>query len=492
MEKAAKAEKRIKDVCDRLGITSGGRQWLDVALDPFKDIVQRPIGYPDAITAPSVVQTIHDSITVLAPASATGGNWDANIFLDSVWKKTTMNITNVVAKTMFDRTAQGATTTRGGLNIRSAAAGTPLGPSTTSAQGIDYVLDVFDNDTSARIIAIGMEAHNTTADLYKQGGVITYRVMDEPAIYPVTCFSGMAVATNNQVINGVEVVDPPLTSDAAIDMPGSLQWDAAKGAYVVPRFSQETNPPVDLRPMALVSTDGVTTYFNTLALTGAVGNILNVNPNNNDVNATIPFGLAGMFFTGLSNQTSLVINLTYYVEQFPSVNSNLKRLATPSCVEDFAALELYTKISRHMPTGVEVNDNFLGAFISGISRVASFVAPYVPRIINAISGATEVASTIGQVLNNDRQLTLLKNEEKSIVPYRNDSLPQNRSRNEIVVHENRNGSQDVIVHRAPVNSTPTQRSTNRTRVRVKNTRNKDYNRLDKYIKAGESGNRYLS
>jgi len=38
MDKAAKAEQRIKNVCNKLGVTEGGRQWLDVALDPFKDI----------------------------------------------------------------------------------------------------------------------------------------------------------------------------------------------------------------------------------------------------------------------------------------------------------------------------------------------------------------------------------------------------------------------------------------------------------------------
>jgi len=77
MDKASRAEARIKSVCDRLGITEGGRKWMDTALDPFKDIIQKPIGFPDRIMSNSVVQTVHDSVSINAPGIV---NWDCNIF----------------------------------------------------------------------------------------------------------------------------------------------------------------------------------------------------------------------------------------------------------------------------------------------------------------------------------------------------------------------------------------------------------------------------
>jgi hypothetical protein len=485
MDKAARAEQKIKAHCNRLGITDGGRQWLDVALDPFKDITQRPIGYPDAITSPSVVQAVHDSITIAAPSGVVG-NWDANIFLDTLWRQDAIRATTKSNNNMFDSTGQSLTGyPRGGLVVRSAASGTSLVTSTTQP-GIPYVIDVFDNDTSARIIAIGLEVHNTTAELHKQGSVTTYRVFDEPHISPVIAWSGAAAATNNHVAEGYELIEPPLTNGQALDLPGSLQWDAAKGVYVVPRFMESVNEPQDLRlliPFADENSTGVT-YTHPITKTGVNNIWLSTGSNN----AHIPFSLAGAFFTGLSVETTLVCNLTYYIEQFPSIDSALRRVAGPSCVEDFAALELYTKVSRYMPTGVEVNDNFLGAFVAGIARVVSMVAPYVPRIINAISGAVEVVDTIQRTAGNDRQLTQPQRESKAIVPYK----PQQ----EILVRDNRNGSRDVVISK-PQPPIPnrhiqtTQKSHRPAGQTAKNKRNKDYNRLNKYIKASDAGNRYI-
>ena len=101
-------------------------------------------------------------------------------------------------------------------------------------------------------------------------------------------------------------------------------------------------------------------------------------------NAIVPITLSGAYLTGLSGETTLTVNLTYYIEQFPSIISQLKRLSAPSCPEDFAAIELYTKVARKLPTGVEVNDNFLGAFVSGVSRIMQQVAPRIPAIINGV------------------------------------------------------------------------------------------------------------
>jgi len=494
MDKAARAEAQIKKTCDRLGISSAGRQWLDVALDPFKDITQRPIGYPDSITAPSVVQVVHDSITIAKPAGVSG-NWDCNIFLDTLWKQQSIRETIETPVGMYALSTQQSTNyTRGGLVVRGAAAGTALNTPTTY-MGESYVTDVFADDTSSRIIGIGLEVHNTTAELNKQGSVITYRAFDEPAQYPVTVYSSGNVVTNNQTPMGYELVEPPYTAGEAIDLPGSLQWDAAKGCYIVPRFMNATNEPCDLRLMAPISkeTPYAKTYFPTILQSGGLGPIISINGGQYDSNnAHIPFSLSGAYFTGLSPETTLVANLTYYVEQLPSVESSLRRLATPSCPEDFAALELYTKISRHMPTGVEVNDNFLGAFVAGIARVASMVAPYVPRIINAITGAAEVVDTVTRHVNQDREIRQ-PNHERAIVPY---VAPK---RSEIVVRDNNNGSREIIVaqnnngvqasKRPVVQQQPRNRKT--AGITVRNQRSKDYSRMAKYIKASEAGNRYI-
>jgi len=398
---------------------------------------------------------------------------------------------------MYSLTGQGVTPyNRGGMIVRSAAAGTILDITTTqNASCIPYVVDVFDNDTSARVIAIGLEIHNTTAEINKQGSIITYRVSDEPCFYPVTPTLAGATVTTGVTNPGVELVEPPNTAGKAVDLPGSLQWDAAKGAYVVPVFNCEDNKPQDLRDLIPVTIDNNTTlsYTELISLSSSVyrfsGSVSS--------NAMIPMSLSGCYLTGLSPETTLTCNLTYYIEQFPSFASALHRVSSPSCPEDFAALELYTKIARVIPTGVEVNDNFLGAFVSGISRIATQVARYAPTVMKYGGMAYEaykefesMSSTptgsggmngLSRISNNPAQ------NSKQIVVY---EPPRNSSKQIIVRDDN---EKEVITIRNNSNSQQ-KNSKSRRRPRgqtVKNKRDPTYNRLDKYIKASNAGNRYL-
>lgn len=491
MDKAAKAEKRIKQICDQMGITPDGRKWLDTALDPFKDILQKPSGYPDRIMAPSVVQVVHSSKAIKAPVGVSG-NWDCNIFLDHLWQTSNLRNTSQIQHNVYlEGNVASPTLPRGGCVVRGAASGSLLDIRTTY-DNIPYVTDVFDTETSARIIAIGMEVHNTTSELYKQGSVITWAVSDEPTFQTaVPCRSDYAVR-NNFVKDSVILVDAPETPAEAIDLPGSLQWDAAKGCYVVPRFIQEENEPQDLRPLIAVEHSEVGLAYTSLITSDAT----NVYFDGDPTNAMLPTGLAGAMFTGLSNQTELTVNLTYYVEQFPSIESNLRRLAGQGCPEDFAALELYTKIVRHMPTGVEVNDNFLGAFVAGIARVASMVMPYIPRVLSAISTGSEIVSSISNGLERDREIRnrSLPSNSTAIVPSRSVASPPRRTQPleidikpskgpEIkVIEQPKAVTSNVVVGRKTVNSR------NHT---VKNQRDKNYSRLSKYMKASNAGNTYI-
>ncbi len=447
--------------------------------------------------APSVVQVIHDSLSVVRPSSvAAGNNWDANIFLDHLWKSVGLRSTTLTNDVFAQATGQGAVAyIRGGLIVRSGPSGSPLGM-TTSTGYKSYATDVFDNNTSSRIIAIGLEVHNETAEIYKQGHVITYRVMDEPARYPVTTITNAAVysGTYNGTYNAVELIEPPVTPTEAFDMPGSLQWEAAKGCYVVPRFNAESVDPQDLRPLAVLAREnGGTNWF---PLIDTVAPFVQLSTEQTRTNALLPITLAGAYFTGLSSETELTVNLTYYVESFPAVDSTLRRLASSDCPEDFAALELYTKIVQHMPTGVEVNDNFLGAFVAGIARVAQAVAPYIPRVINAISGASQIVNAVSQTARRDQAIVRQENGPLAILEPRSNpgaSGSRNQPRitvthpDEEIIVRNSPKVEEVVIRRPESKSAPRKNATRVTR----NKRNKDFSRLDKYIKASNAGNRTI-
>lgn len=485
MDKAAKAEARIKAVCDRMGITEGGRKWIDVALDPFKDIEQKPIGYPDRNMAPTVIQTVHESFEVNRESGNTG-NWDCNIFIDQMWKTTELKkTTTYLTEQILTQDSQtGVGFCRGGIVVRQANSGLPLGMETTKNQMCkSLVTDVFDNDTSTRLIAIGLEVHNTTAELYKQGSVICYKISDDPMKLIYTPIPDPTVVRVPVPCMGVELVEPPQTAGQAIDLPGSVQWDAVKGCYIVPTFAKESNDPTDLRVLPSVAVDSLTgdTYANNIYV---VGNLVYFT----DKNVELPTTMAGAYFTGLSEQSTLQINITYYLEQFPSFQSPMHRISTKSCPEDFAAVELYTKVVREMPAGVEVNDNFLGAFVSGVSRVMQFVSKAAPTIARGIGIAGQVMDVLSPDKASDHMNSLVTRPQRTqqLVPQRLLNAPSR----DIIIKEPNN--RQLVIHEGPAKGVQRQNFNNPNRNRVvKNRRDKDFNRLDKYIKAGTSGNKYI-
>lgn len=482
MDRAAKAENSIKTTCDSLGISPEGRKWLDVALDPFKDIQQKPTGYPDRVCAQSVVQTVHQSLDITKPATATG-NWDCNIFLDTAWVDKQLFVTPrplSTVTTMFQNTSQEANPyQRGGLVIRSGPSGVPLSILQTSNKSLSLVTDVFQNDTSCRILGIGFEVHNTTAELNKQGSVITYRVDDVPYVYPTTVVKDKASASSCPPYDTMELVDPPTTAGEAIDLPGSLQWDAAHGVYVVPLFNQPSNPPVDLRAMPLLEVTSDTFYYQkinfdtTIAYIGDAGN------------APIPITLSGAYFTGLSPETTLTLNLTYYVEQFPNFSSPLHRLTSPSCPDDYKAIELYTKVARHLPTGVKVNDNFAGAFVSGIATLMRAAIPHIPRLLN-------IGSSIGGLIQQARPTPSLPvtTTTKTVVTKPKAPLLD-------LVEAGTDIGKAVIAHRNQPSTTTTtttqvvKPANNARRHRIRNKRPKNFDRLSEYSARANAGNRYM-
>lgn len=483
MEKAALAEQRIKTVCDRLGISEGGRLWMDIALDPFKDIVQKPIGYPDRNMAPTVIQTVHDSINISKPSDLGEGNWDCMIFLDQVWQSQPLfGTTAVNIPTAFQKTAQSTTGyNRGGLVVRADISGQPLNtPRTKNDLCRSLVTDVFEAETSARIIGIGFEIHNTTAEIHKQGSIVTFRICDELESNVYVPIVDRLTSKIPLSCEGVELAEPPYSVGQAIDQPGSVQWDAKDGAYIVPTFSSESNQPKDLKPFIVCAKDGNTgTRFVPPIKTDGTDTVVYFDENYKNV--PLPTTLVGAYMTGLSPESTFTVNLQYYIEQFPAFDSPMHRISAPSCQEDFKAIELYTQITRQMPTGVKVDDNFSAAFISGVSRVAQMVTKYAPTVVRGIGALASAADMFGDSRSTEKLTNLRDNN-------------QVMERQIITTQPRNSGNKGQLITKQITttvkNNTNNKNSSYSGRSNIKNKRDKDYNRLDRYIQAG-AGNRII-
>lgn len=497
---AAKAEKSIASTCKNMGVTEMGRRWFDLCVDPFKDLNMPTAGYPDTVTTPSVIQTIHDSLVVTAPGAF---NWDCNIFIDPLYIGAglvqTPSSTNPNVKI---RSGQGAFSyPRGGLIIRSAAANTPL-DFTTATASLGFKTDAV-AQCDFRVIGLGLEIHNTTAEINLQGALITYRVpsadLEEVTVTLVDTDSGATSCTPTALKTYV-LPAPPTTAAEAIDMPGSLQWEAKHGAYIVPRIVAPSLPPVSLEFVGMLTAEG---QFNVISAIGA-----NKLMHAGSFSAPTGFSCSGVYLTGLSASTTLQVNLTYYVEVFPYKENVLRRSVQPTPGLDAAALKLYNYVSEKLPTGVPVADNSLGTFISGVARIASGVFRAIPGIARQIGGAVNVVSSIADAMDFGRSANHLPNN--NIVELRGQYIPNNNAlevvnrrhlalsnqernvpipgpdRNEIVIRESRRGNLVEEVRRSGTNV-----AVNNGARRTKTDKAKRrYNKILQLAEQGQAGNRW--
>jgi hypothetical protein len=104
--------------------------------------------------------------------------------------------------------------------------------------------------------------------------------------------------------------------------------------------------------------------------------------------------MSGQIFSGLSLSSTLTVNWNVYYETFPTPYSNLVTLAKPSCVYDYIALEMLSRILSEIPVGVPAGDNWDGEWwADAVEKLASFA----PAIGTALAGPAGMAlgTTVG-------------------------------------------------------------------------------------------------
>jgi hypothetical protein len=99
----------------------------------------------------------------------------------------------------------------------------------------------------------------------------------------------------------------------------------------------------------------------------------------------LPFNTAGVFFTGLSNSTTLRLKMKVYVESAPGfLDTSLSVLATPSAPYDAKALELYSWALGVLPAAVHVSENAMGDWWKRVLGVLGSAAPQVGKFFGPL------------------------------------------------------------------------------------------------------------
>jgi hypothetical protein len=387
-------------------LTRDGRNWLIAAIDPFHDSDLALAGYPDVLTSNTVVQLIKQQVQISVPgltgggAVANGANWDCSICLfPSAVTSPLNNATTVASNGTVTSSNTTTGTDVGGLVAVAGPQGAQLWPDAGNAytpNGAYTFLDAHNYvKGQGRIISMGFEVVNTTAELYKQGQVTAWRMPGKftpTSIYSQTAVGPPAIFSQT---TGLCQRLPPSTVAKAQLLYGSRSWAAEEGAYVVCRQNTDSNPAsIPSFQYLMYTADDVSSENTATFVTGPGPAVLAAPTQFSDYYA--PFDLSGVTFTGLSYTTSLTVNVRWFIERIPGPSEpDLVVMATPSAPYDPLALELYTQCLRDMPPGVMLKENPLGEWFR---EALQGVAEWAPKIGSALGGIIPGAGAIGSGL----------------------------------------------------------------------------------------------
>jgi hypothetical protein len=418
MTRITRGERILSKLVDAQALTASGHDFLVAALDPFHDVqLDNLQGWPDVETASSVIRAIKQSMSISVAAGT--GPWDCHIVFFPWLNPIALSTLGRVSTNAYSSVAPGFH--GGGLVAFQVPTGTALDMTSNPIIGRLYLPDEYSQGTS-RIVGAGFEVINTTAQLFRQGMITTYR-NSEPTrtnvsrVYYGTTANPAAIG----VCGNVDMKCQPLTQARAMLIPGTRQWAAEKGCYIVIPFTGSENPPhtVDSTQPSLEFNDEAVCSDKTDATPLGVTFPTNVNTVvrfSHPGVATAASGFSsvqfpptkiyplhrpGAILTGLSEQTSLTVNFNVFLETFPTPAENgILVLATPSCPYDPLALEIFSHALTSMPIAVPVDQNWFGEwFMDAITEGTKFLSPLLlaaghPELAALSAGAGFVAQNI--------------------------------------------------------------------------------------------------
>lgn len=378
------------------GLTSEGRDWFTLALDPFHDYQHPVAGYPDADSSHTVVSCFQYALDVSKPAGA-AGNWDAHVFsMPFVDGCTLGQFGCTVANKTYAQNA-GIQVPLGPISVFAADAGQPLWPTTSVWAPTNFAYQTIDMTAQAgaglsRVIGFGFEIVNTTAEIYKQGALTAYRMPQEPKM-DVNIYYDVAGTTVGQSYVYQYRALPSKSADAML-LGGTKQWAAADGAYVAVPLASVHNPlgtHVSIGQHYSQKADDAA-LDNVVASNAAFLSAVNVAPVMSAFNSVeqkyIPYCSTGVFMTGLSPQSTFRVKVKVYVERAPTfAEPELAVLATPSAPYDAKVLQLYSACLSRLPVAVPVSMNAAGDWWKMVLNTVAAVAVPVGTILGGPAGA---------------------------------------------------------------------------------------------------------
>lgn len=413
-----------KKVLNSPNLTEDARNWLIETLDPFHDQQIRCNGYPDIHTSGSVVQYVNQTINVVVPPGA-NYNWDCHLF--NLQHHAVYGTTGTTNNSYQFNPSNGSFAAYGtqqypgaGVVILTGAAGTQLLPNDSAPANTATVVQSLSPSNQlvakCRVIGLGIEVINTTSELYKSGSVVCYRMpqVKQPFTYTTT------FGTPNVPVCGNQFALPPTDVNHALLLPGAKQWNAAEGAYVVATQMSDSNPiqTIDNMP-CFYAYDSLPPYNANTAGIGYMTALANGSSANFFTRMYMPFNTAGIYLSGLSNQSSLQINVKWIIEAFPGPNDTAVSFSQPSPSYCPAALELYSSLLNSLPVGVPFTQNPDGEWFSNVLGTIGSIAK-AGTMIHPAFGLVGEGFGLGKKLYDSIRSQVSNQVEKKMVHPKHD------------------------------------------------------------------------
>lgn len=452
-------------------------------VDPFHDENVDPTPLPTLDGESVVAQMLTHSKTISAPPG-TAGNWSCIIFTTPLDVATTMNLvrgtyngsTNVAianpaggASYAFPTQMTGYQASNGSLFVGPVSVWSyntdiselVMGPggqwtTTPAAHWADTVLSAADSSVSYRVTGGGIEIHNTTAEIYKQGTLTVCRTTNRKQEVQHV-WNGIEVTTGNSVIDngfanawsGIAPVDytvfqlPPANLEDAL-LQGARQWPAAEGVMSVsvvdnnhnhftsyaPRlYALDTNlflnpavPASSIIPLGPASVTGLAHKAFIGSATGAPSggfNWLHGTPFS-DQNHETPRDIVAIYLTGLSQQSTFTLTTKYSVEIKPRIFDAAYSITVPMRKSPPLYRPHTELVEAHMlhelPPGVPVSMNPSGEawadIISGLGDLASILGPLAGPVGAFVGSGAKAASRIASKMIRSKSSKQENNNNK--------------------------------------------------------------------------------
>jgi CRISPR/Cas system-associated endoribonuclease Cas2 len=395
-------ETYVKNALHATGLSRDGAEWLEVAIDPFHDAALDPRGYPDENNGRSVVQEFVIKRTISKPDTVTDQNWDAHIHFtgslsqDRCWRGNLQfdpPTANDGSSVYFHADAAGTTFRYGGVTVMKAKTGTDLDPSVLDTDVFIEGISPFDDDAvdsesippgRLRLIAGGMEVCNETPQMFKGGSVLGYQLQQAEEIEEVISGTEGTAASYRPTVTKFQVL-PPKNIFEASTIPDSVTHEAEKGAYQAFRLTEREIPisrPTSINKIYLrdVDTGAGTTTAVQIARHGPVAD---ANVNTTDLHHDSKFNPSGIYFTGLSPQTSLTLTTKWFVQYFPGTTERqMLVLAKPTPNHDKAAIDAYFAQIKLMPSMVTLAENGMGTWFKRVMKGVNQGLKFADKVVD--------------------------------------------------------------------------------------------------------------